>query len=45
MKSFLPLSRRWTIAEIAVGVAVFFAAAFADHAITREDLRSFRRRR
>ena len=45
MKSFLPLSRLWTIAEIAVGVAVFFAAAFADHAITREDLRSFRRRR
>lgn len=45
MKSFLPLSRPWTIAEIAVGVAVFFAAAFADHAITREDLRSFRRRR
>ncbi len=44
-KSFLPLTRFSTLLEIAIGVTVFFLVAFADHALTREDLRSFRRRR
>ena len=45
MRRFLPLTRLCTVLEIAAGVAVFLLIAFADHALTREDLRSFRRRR
>ena len=44
MKTFLPLTRLWTVLEILVGVLVFLAVAFADHAVTRDDLRSFRKR-
>lgn len=44
MKRFLPLSRVFTVLEIVAGVLVFLLIAFADHAVTREDLRAFRRR-
>ena len=45
MKRFLPLSRLCTVLEILVGVAVFAAVALLDHALTADDLKSFRRRR
>ena len=45
LKQILPFSRFSTIAEIVIGVAVFFAVAVADRALTREDLQSLLRRR
>ncbi len=45
LKSVLPMSRLSTIVELLVGVAVFFAAALALHALTRDDLKSILRRR
>ena len=44
MKTLLPVTRLWTVVEIAVGVAVYLAVAFADHAVTREDLKFLRKR-
>ena len=44
LKSLLPLGRLYTILEIAVGVAVYGAVALLDHAITKEDLKTFGRR-
>ena len=40
MTRFLPSGRLWTILEIAAGVAVFLAAAFAFKAVTKSDLRA-----
>ncbi len=45
MTSLLPVSRLATIAEVIVGVAVFVVVAFADHAVTRDDIRQFTGRR
>lgn len=45
MRELLPSGRFFTLIEVAVGVAVFAAAALAVKAITKEDLRAFRRRR
>ena len=45
MKGILPSARLSTVLEILAGVLVFILIAFLDHAITKEDLRSFRRRR
>ena len=45
MKTFLPLNRLCTILEIAVGVAVYLEVALADHAIKKEDLRAFMKRK
>lgn len=45
MKSFLPSARFSTVLEIFSGVLIFLLIAYFDHAITTEDLRSFRRRR
>ncbi len=45
MKSFLPSARFSTVLEIFTGVLIFLLIAYFDHAITTEDLRSFRRRR
>lgn len=44
LKMLLPLSRLTTLLEIAVGVMVYIAVALLDHAITKDDLKSFRRR-
>jgi hypothetical protein len=41
----LPVNRLFLILEVAVGVAVFGACALLCKAITREDLRAFRRRK
>ena len=43
LRSILPVSHFTTLLEVAVGVAVFFAAALFFKALTREDLASFRR--
>ncbi len=45
MKTFLPLNRLCTILEITVGVAVYLGVALADHAIKKEDLRAFMKRK
>ena len=45
MASFLPVSRLWTCVEVFVGTAVYVAVALADHALTKNDLKSFVRRR
>jgi len=45
MVTFLPVSRLWTIVEVLVGIAVYLGVALADHALTRDDLKSFGRRR
>jgi hypothetical protein len=45
MKSLLPLSRIWTIAEIAVGGAVYLGVALADGALSRKDIAAFLKRR
>ncbi len=44
LRELLPAGRIMTILEIAVGVAVYAAAALGVKAITKEDLRAFRRR-
>ncbi len=44
LRELLPAGRVMTILEIAVGVIVFAAAALGVKAITKEDLRAFRRR-
>ena len=44
LKSVLPGGRITTILCVAAGVLVFFAAAFLLKAVSREDLRAFRRR-
>ena len=41
----LPSHRLLTLLEVAVGVAVYAAAALAIKAVTKEDLRAFRRRK
>lgn len=45
LRELLPSGRLFTLAEVAVGVAVFIAAALAFKAITKDDLRAFRRRK
>ena len=44
LRAVLPVSRLCTLAEVAVGVAVYLGAALACKAITREDFASLRRR-
>ncbi len=45
MRELLPGGRLMLMLEVAVGVVVFAAAALAVKAITKEDLRAFRRRK
>lgn len=45
LRELLPVNRLTVIVEIAFGVAVYAAAALALKAITKEDLRAFRRRK
>lgn len=45
MKMVLPSGRLFTLLEVAVGVGVYGAAALAFKAITKDDLRAFRRRK
>lgn len=45
MREALPTGRLMTLLEIAVGVAVYAGAALACKAITKDDLRAFRRRK
>ena len=45
MRELLPTGRLMLIIEVAVGVFVFAAVALAVKAITKEDLRAFRRRK
>ncbi len=45
LRELLPVNRLTLIIEVAVGVAVYAGAALAVKAITKEDLRSFRRRK
>ncbi len=44
LKSVLPLNRVTTVVEILIGIAVFFAVALADKAVTKEDVRSMLRK-
>ncbi|MBQ8555138.1 MAG: polysaccharide biosynthesis protein [Clostridia bacterium] len=44
LQSILPYNRLLMLVEVAVGVVVYAAVALAVKAITKEDLRSFRRR-
>ena len=43
-KSILPSGRLWTIAEILIGIGVFFSVAFVLKAITKDDIRTMIRR-
>lgn len=45
LRLVLPMNRLTTIVEIAVGIAVFVAAALGLKAVTKDDLRAFRRRK
>lgn len=45
MTKLLPSSRLVTIVEIALGIAVFIAAAILTKAVTRDDISSFRRKK
>ncbi len=45
MRELLPVNRLTLLIEVAVGVVVFAAAALAVKAITKEDLRAFRRKK
>lgn len=45
LRELLPMGRLFTLLEVAVGVVVFAAVALVVKAITKEDLRAFRRRR
>ena len=45
LRELLPFSRLLLLAEVAVGVVVFAAVALAVKAITKDDLRAFRRRK
>lgn len=45
LRELLPFSRLLLLAEVAVGVVVFAAAAIFVKAITKDDLRAFRRRK
>jgi len=45
MRELLPGGRLMLMLEVAVGVVVFAAAALGVKAITKEDLRAFRRRK
>ncbi len=45
LRELLPAGRVFTILEVAVGVVVYVAAALGVRAITKDDLRAFRRRR
>ncbi len=45
LRELLPMHRLITLVEVSVGVVVYAAAALGIKAITREDLRSFRRRK
>lgn len=44
-RTLLPTGRFWTLAEVALGVAVFIAAALFFKAMTPDDFRAFRRTR
>lgn len=43
LKMLLPFGRITTIIKIVLGVVVYFAVAFADHALTKADIRSMMR--
>ena len=45
LRELLPMGRLFTMLEVAVGVVVFVAAALAVKAITKEDIRAFRRKK
>lgn len=45
MRELLPVNRLTVLVEVAVGVVVYAAAALAVKAITKDDLRAFRRRK
>ena len=45
LRELLPVNRLTLIVEVAAGVVVYAAAAIAVKAITKEDLRAFRRRK
>ena len=45
LRELLPTGRFFTLLEVAIGVAAFAAAALAVKAITKEDLRAFRRKK
>ena len=45
MRELLPSGRFFMLLEVAVGIVVYAAAALALKAITKEDLRAFRRRK
>ena len=45
LRELLPAGRLFTMIEVAIGVLVFVTAALAVRAITKDDLRSFRRRK
>ena len=45
LRELLPMNRLTVIVEVAAGVVVFAAAALALKAITKDDLRAFRRRK
>lgn len=45
MRMLLPMHRLLTIVEVVVGIAVYVVTALACKAITKEDLRAFRRRK
>jgi len=45
LRELLPMNRLTVIVEVCAGVVVYAVAALALKAITREDLRAFRRRK
>ena len=45
LRELLPVNRFTLIVEVGVGIVVFAAAALLLKAITKEDLRAFRRRK
>lgn len=44
LKAVLPMNRITTVVEILIGVAVFFAVAILDKALTKDDIRSMLRK-
>ena len=45
LTALFPVSRLMTIVEVVLGVAVYVGVALADHALTKEDLRQFGRKK
>ena len=45
LTTLLPNHRIFTILEVLLGVVVYVGVALADHAVTPEDLRLFRRKK